>query len=30
MNPNTAKGEFYGFVTDLPFTGVKFADGQDQ
>jgi hypothetical protein len=24
--PNTAKGEFYGFVTDGAFTQVKFAD----
>jgi hypothetical protein len=25
--PNTADGGFYGFITDLPFTGVLFADG---
>jgi len=25
--PNTAAGEFYGFVTDTIFNGVKFQDG---
>jgi len=27
--PNTAAGEFYGFITDLPFTGVRFSEGND-
>ena len=25
--PNTAAGEFYGFITDAPFTGVLFQAG---